>query len=103
MKSKHHIGGESFEQGDSARKKSQKKSELNSYSSADGDDRRKDRPGDSSDEEDLTAAERRSKKFKRRREKEDLEAVAKLSHRERVDKFNEDLGKLTEHDLPTSI
>mmetsp|Transcript_275 Transcript_275/g.437 ORF Transcript_275/g.437 Transcript_275/m.437 type:complete len:133 (-) Transcript_275:391-789(-) len=49
----------------------------------------------------LTEVERRSRKVKREREKMDLLKVASISHRERVEKFNEDLGKLTElNDIP---
>lgn len=50
---------------------------------------------------DLTEAERKALKRRREREMKDLENVAKKSHRERVEEFNEKLGKLTEHnDIP---
>ena len=50
---------------------------------------------------DMTAAEIAASKRKRMRESEEIKQVAGKSHRERVDEFNEKLGKLTEHnDLP---
>ena len=57
--------------------------------------------GRDSDDEDLTAAERRARKFIRERERKEMEQVVKYSHRQRVEQFNEKLGKLTEHnDIP---
>lgn len=54
-----------------------------------------------SEDEELTESERRSMKFKQEKEKRDLERIAGKSHRERVEEFNEKLGKLTEHnDIP---
>merc|ERR1712157_413115 len=51
--------------------------------------------------ENMTDAERKSLKFKSYREEKDLEKIAKQSHRERVEMFNEKLSKLTEHnDIP---
>lgn len=59
-----------------------------------------DDPTIDSDEE-LTPAERRSKKFKAQQARREMEKVVKLSHRERVEEFNEKLGKLTElNDIP---
>lgn len=53
------------------------------------------------DDEERTAAERRSIKFKARRAKREMEKVASLSHRERVEEFNEKLGSVTElNDIP---
>lgn len=53
------------------------------------------------DDDDLTDAERKALKRKRERERKELEKVAKKSHRERVEEFNEKLGSLTEHnDIP---
>jgi len=55
---------------------------------------------DSDDE--LTEAELKAKKFRREQtDKKELEKVAELSHRERINAFNEKLGSLTEHnDIP---
>lgn len=51
--------------------------------------------------DDMTEAERRAKRFKLEREKKDLEKISELSHRERVEMFNENLSKLTElNDIP---
>ncbi|KAL3795820.1 hypothetical protein ACHAW5_004770 [Stephanodiscus triporus] len=56
---------------------------------------------DGSDDEGLTAAEKRSRKFKIQRERKEMEHVVSMSHRERVEQFNEKLGKLTElNDIP---
>jgi len=57
---------------------------------------------DSEDEgDDLTDAERKSLKLKKEREKHEIEKIAKQSHRERVEEFNEKLGNLTElNDIP---
>ena len=53
------------------------------------------------DDDDLTEAEKRAMHFKLEKEKRDLEKVAKLSHRERIDEFNNKLSELTEHnDIP---
>jgi len=53
------------------------------------------------EEEDMTPAERRAMRRKRERERQELAKVAQKSHRERVEEFNEKLGKLTEHnDIP---
>lgn len=57
-------------------------------------------PDDDYDDE-LTEAERKALKYKLEKERNDLERVAAKSHRERVEEFNEKLGKLTEHnDIP---
>jgi protein FAM32A len=57
-------------------------------------------PVDDSDEE-LTAAEKRARKFKADQARREMEKVVKLSHRERVEQFNEKLGQLTElNDIP---
>lgn len=53
------------------------------------------------DDEDLTSAEKRALKRRQERELEDLAKVAAKSHRDRVEEFNEKLGKETEHnDIP---
>jgi protein FAM32A len=53
------------------------------------------------EDEFLTEAERKAKEKKREREREELKTVAKKTHRERVEEFNEKLGSLTElNDLP---
>jgi protein FAM32A len=50
---------------------------------------------------DLTDAERKALENRKKKELRDLEAVAAMSHRERIEAFNEGLGKLTElNDLP---
>ena len=55
----------------------------------------------SDEEEELTTAEKRSLKFKSQQAKREMEKVVKLSHRERVEEFNEKLGSLTElNDIP---
>ena len=52
-------------------------------------------------EEELTAAEKRSKSFKQKRERKEMEKIVSMSHRERVETFNAKLGELTEHnDIP---
>lgn len=49
----------------------------------------------------LTEAERKGMKFKLDKQMRDLEKVTSLSHRQRVEQFNEDLSKLSEHnDIP---
>lgn len=56
-------------------------------------------PEDSDD--DLTMAEKQSLKRKKERETIELEKIAKQSHRERIEEFNEKLGSLTElNDIP---
>uniref|UniRef100_A0A7S2LCQ3 DUF1754-domain-containing protein n=1 Tax=Leptocylindrus danicus TaxID=163516 RepID=A0A7S2LCQ3_9STRA len=53
------------------------------------------------DNDDLTEAERSAMQFKKEKEKRDLEKVANMSHRERVEEFNSKLAELTEHnDIP---
>ena len=57
-------------------------------------------PVQESDEE-LTAAEKKARKFKTDQARREMEKVVKLSHRERVEQFNEKLGQLTElNDIP---
>lgn len=52
-------------------------------------------------DDDLTQTERKSLKRKQERERIDLEKLAGQSHRERVEDFNEKLGRLTElNDIP---
>jgi protein FAM32A len=52
-------------------------------------------------EEELTEAEKKALKFKSKQAKREMEQVVKLSHRERVEQFNEKLGSLTElNDIP---
>mmetsp|Transcript_25172 Transcript_25172/g.41796 ORF Transcript_25172/g.41796 Transcript_25172/m.41796 type:complete len:176 (+) Transcript_25172:110-637(+) len=53
------------------------------------------------DMDEMTEAERKAFVRKQKRELEEMESVAKKSHRERVEDFNEKLGQLTEHnDIP---
>ncbi len=53
------------------------------------------------DEDEMTDAEKKALAFKQKRENIELKAVAKKSHRERVDEFNAKLSQLTEHnDIP---
>jgi len=53
------------------------------------------------EEDEMTEAERAAYKKKEERELQQLTSVAKKSHRERVEDFNEKLGQLTEHnDIP---
>lgn len=50
---------------------------------------------------DLTEAERKALRYKDERARKELQSVAKKSHRERVEEFNEKLGNLTElNDIP---
>lgn len=52
-------------------------------------------------EEELTEAEKKALKFKSKQARREMEQVVKLSHRERVEQFNEKLGSLTElNDIP---
>lgn len=49
----------------------------------------------------LTEAQKRFKQKKLERENEDVKKIASVSFRERIEKFNEKLSKLTEHnDIP---
>ena len=58
-------------------------------------------PDDDNGDDELTEAERKALKYKLEKERKDLERVAAKSHRERVEEFNERLGRLTEHnDIP---
>jgi protein FAM32A len=51
--------------------------------------------------DEMTEAERKAFIRKQKREMEEMESVARKSHRERVEDFNEKLGQLTEHnDIP---
>jgi len=90
-KSKHKINPDDVGDGrkDNAISKTKDEESLDKISSSDDED------------DDLTAAERMSLKRKKQREREELEKVGSKSHRERVEEFNEKLGKLTEHnDIP---
>ena len=52
-------------------------------------------------EEHLTDAERKALKRRKERERLELEKAAQLTHRERIEEFNEKLGSLTElNDMP---
>mmetsp|Transcript_6026 Transcript_6026/g.10962 ORF Transcript_6026/g.10962 Transcript_6026/m.10962 type:complete len:145 (-) Transcript_6026:46-480(-) len=64
--------------------------------------RTKDAVEDGSDSEsDLTEFEKKHRRKRLEKERRDTEAVAKKSHRERIDDFNSHLGSLTElNDLP---
>ncbi|KAL7526495.1 hypothetical protein ACHAWF_001792 [Thalassiosira exigua] len=93
-KAKHGLG-ESSEGNDVAAASPSLSRSRDAYESSD-DERRS-----HSEDEGLTAAEKRSRKFKRQQERKEMEKVVGLSHRERVEQFNEKLGKLTEHnDIP---
>ena len=53
------------------------------------------------EDDEMTAAERASFQKKQERELEELKSIATLSHRERVEAYNEKLSQLTEHnDIP---
>lgn len=53
------------------------------------------------DEVHLTEAQRRFKQKQQERERLDAKKLVNVSYRERIDKFNEKLSKLTEHnDIP---
>jgi|UPI000581B536 protein FAM32A len=52
-------------------------------------------------DEELTNAEKKAEEKRIERERQDLKNIAKKSHRERVEEFNERLGSQTEHnDIP---
>lgn len=56
---------------------------------------------DDEDDDEMTLAERAAYKKKQERELKELELIAKKSHRERVEAYNEKLSQLTEHnDIP---
>jgi len=56
---------------------------------------------DNKSEDGMTEAERRASKFKLECQKRDLEKISEMSHRERVELFNENLSTLTElNDIP---
>ena len=56
---------------------------------------------DSDEDDNLTETERKSLKRKKERERIEIEETAGKSHRERVEEFNEKIGKLTElNDIP---
>ena len=55
----------------------------------------------SSDDDELTEAERKALKFRKLRQKDESEKIARQSHRERVEALNEKLGNMTElNDIP---
>ena len=105
------IGGKLSLKGDKKKKaKKKKKSKAKYDTTGTGADRNHDQHNDEAtlefqpladEDDDLTEAERRAMRFKSEKEMRDLEKVAKLSHRERIDEFNSKLSELTEHnDIP---
>jgi protein FAM32A len=86
------------------KKKGKKKKSKTKHSLKDNDKARleEDTPRQPLDVDDgLTGAERKALEKKRQREREELKQVAKKTHRERVEEFNEKLGSLTElNDIP---
>jgi len=106
------VGGKLSLKGDKKVKKAKKKSKKSKHRKSDHEEEKKLRwkdekdeqkrpPSDSEDDDEMTEAERRALKFKMERENKELEIIAKQSHRDRIEKFNENLGKLTEHnDIP---
>jgi protein FAM32A len=81
------------------KKKSKTKHSLKNKEKARLDEETPSQPLDVDD--DLTDAERKALEKKRQREREELKQVAKKTHRERVEEFNEKLGNLTElNDIP---
>mmetsp|Transcript_7031 Transcript_7031/g.14577 ORF Transcript_7031/g.14577 Transcript_7031/m.14577 type:complete len:126 (-) Transcript_7031:290-667(-) len=108
------TGGKLSLKGDK-KKKSKKKSSKSKHSLSDEDsphakkassndriEEKQQKNSSSSDEEgELTAAEKRLKSFKQKRERKEMEQIVSLSHRERVEAFNTKLGELTElNDIP---
>ena len=86
------TGGVLSFKGDKKKKKVKKKSQTVKHESAT-------LPAPIDD--DMTEAERKAMRKQKERELQELEQVAKKSHRERVEEYNEKLGKLTEHnDIP---
>ncbi|KAL9188365.1 hypothetical protein ACHAXT_006743 [Thalassiosira profunda] len=104
-KSKHKIGDDDSDATKASPSKSRRE-EKSRYQDGSGGDEgaaygKNGHPSSDTDEEELTAAEKRSRKFKKQRETEEMKKVVSLSHRERVEQFNEKLGKLTElNDIP---
>jgi protein FAM32A len=91
----------SFMGGSLSFKGDKKKSKKNRKPKHKIDDAKKTEKVVDSDEEDMTEAEKGAVKFKMERQRQDSEAIAKKSHRERVEELNERLGTLTEHnDIP---
>jgi protein FAM32A len=86
------------------KKKGKKKKSKTKHSLKDNEKARleEDTPRQPLDVDDgLTGAERKALEKKRQREREELKQVAKKTHRERVEEFNEKLGSLTElNDIP---
>ena len=94
------MGGKLSLKGDKKSKKKKKKSsakhELDRASR-----REKVGAAPSSDDDELTEAERRSRKVKQRALEKDLKKATSKSHRDRVEEFSTKLGKLTElNDIP---
>jgi len=91
--------------GDKKKKKSKHKvSSVDEVKKRDSTDKHSDEGvtkqlSDSDDE--LTAAEKKSLRFKSKQARREMKKVVQLSHRERVEQFNEKLGSLTElNDIP---
>ena len=94
------VGGAlSFKGDKKTRKSAKKKSKEVKHSLERGDQDVLLASVDGSDE--MTDAERKAMKRRRDREQKELEKVAQMSHRERVEEFNEKLATQTEHnDIP---
>lgn len=104
------IGGALSFKGDKKKKKAKKKSQpkvkyetpAGSTGTGTGTGGSHDRlPQEGDEEDEMTEAERAAFRKKQERELRELETVARQSHRERVEAFNEKLSQLTEHnDIP---
>mmetsp|Transcript_6935 Transcript_6935/g.15884 ORF Transcript_6935/g.15884 Transcript_6935/m.15884 type:complete len:113 (+) Transcript_6935:98-436(+) len=96
-------GSLSFKGDKDKKKKAKKKKSRESKHRAREKDNAKRGEGEVRDVEDdgLTAAERKAHRFSEEQQRRQLEKAAKRSHRERIEDFNEKLGRLTEHnDIP---
>lgn len=96
------TGGKLSLKGDK-KKKSKKKSSSSKHKASKDDriDEKQQKRSSSDDDEELTVAEKRSKSFKQKHERKEMEKIASQSHRERVETFNTKLSKLTElNDIP---
>lgn len=90
------IGGSLSFKGDKSKTKKKKSKSKHKL-----DDKHQTNRADTGAEEDLTEAEKKALRKKKERERQELEIVAKKSHRERIEEFNQSLASVTEHnDIP---
>jgi len=97
------VGGKLSLKGEKTKKSKKSKKSARKKSKHDLDSTKKDAVSkvESIADDNLTETERKSLTRKQERERIDLEKLAGQSHRERVEDFNEKLGRLTElNDIP---